>query len=623
METILVQPVTVTYDEVMDVLFDPTIAFTSVNFVTVGDGAWDVTGMIYYENFTHDGTEETLADAATIVAASGALDVAGNAETIGVPAAFAIDTDKPEATGLTVTPVIIHEYALLLTVDVTYDEPMAAIAPSINLTGGNFGPQVTVGWDITQTIYTCTFLHFGTQEYIPVVNASLNASSVATDVAGNLELVTDVNDSFEVDTRHYRGDLIMDDGYGYWDGASDNLYETIPVVQISEKPIRIDATQGWELWVQNDGDIDDTFNLTWDNTTLPLGWSMEMWESTWNVTNGWWDLTTDITAIGYCAFALEHYVDENSVTTKHFTLLLTTNNTPGYGDSASVDIIVEDGGYGTPDIGTVEAFIPTPDRIVIADAYDSVYSSVVYENMPDLLYPSAVPSGINGTFWAVLYSSIYDFGLGPVDSWWNMTNADGASASTAPDGATLSDNSTFDTGASEGNATMSASYWTGTGWWNDTWTVHVSPVWDELNLTYTPGGEEIFWNATVSLDLPVGHELTLYFSMYDAAGNYIGLPPGFGYTIEGGDTFVTDGGLGFVTVNVGPTNGTVWFNASVSMEEGVWFNDTVEINVLPPTVDMIEIVTDGVGNLAINDQTVDVGFTINGFVAGYNSSLIA
>jgi hypothetical protein len=87
-------------------------------------------------------------------------------------------------------------------VTVTYDDTMnPATSPVITMdTGGNWGVQTPVGWSGGNTIYTATFTHDGTQEYIAAETATIAPGSGATDAAGNPEN-GDTSPSFVVDTQ--------------------------------------------------------------------------------------------------------------------------------------------------------------------------------------------------------------------------------------------------------------------------------------------------------------------------------------------------------------------------------------------------------------------------------------
>jgi len=105
-EGALTQNVTVTYDEPMNTTTNPVITFTSTHFISDSDGAW--TGnTVWTENFTHVGTQETIAsEAASIAAGSGPTDLVGNPENAGVSPVFVLDTEKPTITSIQADPLL-------------------------------------------------------------------------------------------------------------------------------------------------------------------------------------------------------------------------------------------------------------------------------------------------------------------------------------------------------------------------------------------------------------------------------------------------------------------------------------------------------------------------------------
>ena len=91
--SILIQEVTVTYNEPMDVNTAPVITLTGSWGAQTG-GSW--TDNTYTTTFTHNGTAEEIFNAVVVVAdASGATDVAGNVEIGDSSDVFEIDTKAP------------------------------------------------------------------------------------------------------------------------------------------------------------------------------------------------------------------------------------------------------------------------------------------------------------------------------------------------------------------------------------------------------------------------------------------------------------------------------------------------------------------------------------------------
>ncbi|MBU0667964.1 hypothetical protein KJ835_02465, partial [Patescibacteria group bacterium] len=218
----LIQEVTVDYSEPMYHFYTPTITFGGNvgAIVSNGDGAW-TDADTWYETFTlTDANEET---AGVTVDSSLARDLAENVEGADVQDTFNIDTKSPTPT-VTTSPATIYEGALVSTVTVTYDEAMnPATSPVITMTGGNWGAQTPVGWTVGNTVYTATFTHDGTEEYIAAEVATVAAGSGATDVAGNAEN-GDASPSFIVDTLKPTGTVDAEETI--YDG---NLTQTVTI----------------------------------------------------------------------------------------------------------------------------------------------------------------------------------------------------------------------------------------------------------------------------------------------------------------------------------------------------------------------------------------------------------
>ncbi len=219
-ENALILTVTVTYDEAMNTSTSPVITLENEGAHWGPQTPLGWTGnTVYRATFTHDGTEEPVPPAAAPVAfarvtsASGATDVAGNSDIGDDSPTFEIDTRKPRATVTTDHATIaagspIYEGSLVLTVTVTYDEPMnPTTQPVITLPGGgtNWGLQTPEGWSAGNTVYRATFTHNGTEEPTPPAGALVALARVANasgarDLAGNAD-VGDDSTSFEIDTR--------------------------------------------------------------------------------------------------------------------------------------------------------------------------------------------------------------------------------------------------------------------------------------------------------------------------------------------------------------------------------------------------------------------------------------
>ncbi|WP_462249973.1 T9SS type A sorting domain-containing protein [Ekhidna sp.] len=199
----LTQVVTVTYDEAMDPLTNPTITFSSSgNFTSNADGAWTSGNTVWTESYTHDGTAEEIAsETADVASSSGATDAAGNADVGDSSPSFAIDTQAPTAT-VTIDSDPISPSDLTQVVTVTYDEAMDPLTnPTISFSSsGNFTSNADGVWTVGNTVWTESFTHDGTSEQSFTETADVSSSSGATDVAGNPD-IGDSSPSFVLDTQ--------------------------------------------------------------------------------------------------------------------------------------------------------------------------------------------------------------------------------------------------------------------------------------------------------------------------------------------------------------------------------------------------------------------------------------
>ncbi len=218
--------VTVAYDEAMDTSTVPTITLPGggTHWGAQTAVGW-VGNMTYHATFTHDGTEEptppapALVASARVASASGARDLAGNADVGDDSPVFDIDTRKPRATVTTNrttiaggSPVYEQAASRTLTVTVTYDEAMdPSTTPAIALVnaGSNWTGPSSGGWT-SSTVYTAQFTHNGAQEEIEnVALARVADGSGATDLAGNAD-VGDDSPVFDIDTRKPRATVTVD-----------------------------------------------------------------------------------------------------------------------------------------------------------------------------------------------------------------------------------------------------------------------------------------------------------------------------------------------------------------------------------------------------------------------------
>ncbi|MCK4717524.1 MAG: DUF11 domain-containing protein, partial [Thermoplasmata archaeon] len=407
----------------------------------------------------------------------------------------------------------------------------------------------------------------------------------------------------------YRGDLIFEHNHQL---IGDDIYEYPPVTQVVPRGIVIGEVQVWNFWVQNDGNVNDLITLMWDNSTMPFGW--DMWITYLYDDNGT-EVPFNITANGSWSGVLSPWQ------AAQFVLTIYCPPSASVGDQGQVDLEVSDSGvpmWHDPDGGVAVAITIAPDSIRIGDWDDELQA---YSEMPDLEYPVSVSGDVNGPFYAFFWNSTFDMSTGQlVEVWWNYTNADGASGWCTPNGTNMANETDIHTGDTTGNLTFHASYWNaGLGtWWNDTWIVYITIGWDELNLTYTPGGVEIPGNETAPQDIFAGTEVTFYDSIFNHTSGYVCLAPTGDVVIEGGSAHITAWGWGVFNMTVGNTLGLVYVNVSVDFDGGIWYNDTVVFNVLAPTPDIFMEKKVWNSKFGIWDDLV---FSDEGFVERMNISI--
>ena len=200
-----------TFDEEMDEAYGPDIEFSPDVASTLSEDYYTWS----YESVTvtYDVTDADVDEDSVVIDVSGCYDVNGNAmQTYVTPDPandwFGIDTENPQATVTTSHTTIaggdpIYEGSLVLTVTVSYDEPMdTADAPTISMVGGgsHWGSQSGLGWS-GDTIYRATFAHDGTEEEISGALARVEDASGAHDEpAGNDDLGDD-SPTFDIDTK--------------------------------------------------------------------------------------------------------------------------------------------------------------------------------------------------------------------------------------------------------------------------------------------------------------------------------------------------------------------------------------------------------------------------------------
>ena len=205
--------VSLTFSEFMDETEGPNISFSPDVSSTLTENPppnWfsDAVTVLY-----HVSDANVDIDSVILGNVTGCYDLHGNPmEAYSTPDPandwFEIDTENPQATVTTSHTTIasgspIYEGALVLTVTVTYNEPMnTADTPTISIENGgtNWGAQSGTGWS-GNTVYTATFTHSGTQEEIANAFARVTDASGAHDApAGNDDLGDD-SPFFDIDTQ--------------------------------------------------------------------------------------------------------------------------------------------------------------------------------------------------------------------------------------------------------------------------------------------------------------------------------------------------------------------------------------------------------------------------------------
>jgi hypothetical protein len=113
---------------------------------------------------------------------------------------------------------------------------------------------------------------------------------------------------------------------------------------------------------------------------------------------------------------------------------------------------------------------------------------------------------------------------------------------------------------------------------------------------------------------PVGFQEWGYAAAWNNTFGFISLVSATWGVSGGGATDLGTSPNNFHGIDVGLTGGvTVFLTATFG-----GFTDNVQYDVLPPTVDSIDITSDVLGNNPVQDKTVVVGFQEWGYAAGYN-----
>jgi hypothetical protein len=264
--------------------------------------------------------------------------------------------------------------------------------------------------------------------------------------------------------------------------------------------------------------------------------------------------------------------------------------------------VTADDGSGHTDTVIFTITPPTVDYIMIVDTSGTGTSEILDQIIILLQNRNCYAAGFNTT-------SGY---VNDVTVTWSVVNGGGAAASAPPGPAT---STIFDSGASEGTATLEAD--DGSGHTDTVIFTIIDYSVDYIMIVDTPGGGI---NEVLDQTIWVGWTMTMY------AAGFNNSAPGNGHIGDFSVTWsIVNGGGATATTTPGPgvssdfdamlTGGT----ATVTADDGSGHTDTVIFTITPPTVDSIMIVdTAGTGATEILDQIVIVGFTITGYAASYN-----
>lgn len=274
---------------------------------------------------------------------------------------------------------------------------------------------------------------------------------------------------------------------------------------------------------------------------------------------------------------------------------------------------------GSPAIadGKVVAYVRGSPESVICFGYSvtPTVDSIEVRNQPggggSLITDQNVGVGTIITGYAAAYNSstgyMYDI---PVD--WTVINGGGANASTSPESSV--DSSDFYSGFFGGTATWLAA--DGSGHTDMVVFTVIPPEVDSIEIVDTPG---IGAPAIADQSVPVGYSATGYAAGFNDTIGYIG-------NVSVTWSVLNSSGASASTFPTGGTSsvfdaGTAGGTAAWTADYGGGISDMVTLTISPPTVDFIIIVdTNGTGASEILDQIVDVGFTLQGYAAGFNDT---
>jgi hypothetical protein len=226
-----------------------------------------------------------------------------------------------------------------------------------------------------------------------------------------------------------------------------------------------------------------------------------------------------------------------------------------------------------------------------------------------------VDVGVTITGWAAAYNDTAGY-IADVSVDWSITNYTGSSASTSP--TTNTNNSTFNAGLTGGYAHWKA--YDGSG--HDdvvNFTIN-APTIDEIEIRDAPNGGGNLINDT-SVSASVDFNITGFAASYNDTADYIGDVSVTWNVINTTSNACTDPLTGYnSTFNAGTAEGTAIWYANYTTTIFDWVSFTIII----PQVDKIVIESEALNaGTEIPDPLlpVDVGYTIQGWAAGYNTTL--
>ncbi len=405
----------------------------------------------------------------------------------------------------------------------------------------------------------------------------------------------------------YRGDLmIYDEEQNQLVG--DDHYEAVPAVQIVEQGVAKGGSTEFMVRVQNDGSVDDNIIFSWDNSTFPTGWKMNV---TTHDLDTWEEI--DVTTQGH----VETYMWPGN--TRDFYVEVHSDPAANYEDRVHVNISVLDSGHQY-DNGTLEAYIPTPDVMWMSIAFDEEEAlDPAHDGPPlplnDSLGGMNLPPDMWLPFWGVLYNSTTQTPVEIVAVDWTLTNESGAAASIDPSSGSTNKSVWLNTGSGDGKVTLNASYEITPGvWWNDTWTFNVTVGWDYVLITDTPDGTEV-----PDQDVEFADTMELWASVYNDTHGFVTttIIADWDYDwnmIRSVDWFI-EGGVEVQFIGVGE----VLVELYVDTPDGELY-DNVTFNISQPDVDFIQITDEPDGDWLWNDY-VDVGQYRWYNISAYNDEL--